>query len=94
MSNNQLFNYQTQSANNAIEQQINSKLDIKQLDLPTPEQLKELSREESNSVVGGFYYIYWNPTPNPLTPVILGQTRAAQISFQEQNDDFLAWLSS
>ena len=92
-----MSNNQTQSlANSAIEQQgaNQQKLSIKQLDLPTDGQIKELNYEESNSVAGGFYVTYWNPTPNPLTPVILGQTRAAQESFRIQNDNFLAWLGS
>ena len=97
MFNNQLSNCQTQSfANSAIEQQRTDKqkLNIKQLDLPIQEQFEELNYEESNSVTGGFYFTYWNPTPNPLTPVVLAQTQLAQASFQVQNDNFLAWLSS
>ena len=96
MYNKELASNQTQSANIAIEQRKIDKqgLNIKQLDLPTQGQLEELSYEESNSVAGGFYFTYWNPTPNPLTPVILADTQAAQATFQVQNDNFLAWLSS
>lgn len=90
MFNNQLPNRQTQSTNGAIEQQRTDKqrLNIEQLDLP----IQELSHEESNNVTGGFYFVYWNPTPNPLTPVILANTQAAQRQFNIQNENFLAQL--
>ena len=69
----------------------NQKINIEQLEQSTAEQLDELNDREAGNVVGGFF---WNPYPNPWTPVIIGQTQAAQAQFQIQNDNFLAWLSS
>jgi|GEM_PF-1952365 len=72
----------------------NEKIKIEELEQSAAGQLSKLSDEESNNVVGGYYAGYWNPYPNPWTPVIIGQTEAAQNLFAIQNEEFLAWLRS
>ena len=69
----------------------NQKLKVEQLEQSIEGQLDDLSGEELDNVVGGFF---WNPYPNPWTPVIINQTQIAQRSFDIQHENFLEWLRS